>query len=592
MSDKHFASQSEDQRLKKLFELSKQLIASFELDTILQATVEGVAILSGLDTAAVYLIEGEQLRLCNTTPPLPSQFPEDLRYATLKDYPFIIKAIDTAAPVLIPDIADVVLTPEERSVVELRNTRTLLFLPLIAETEVMGALIVGSIAKTTELSNTDTEFANTLANFAALAVKNARLFQDRQRYAEELEQTLEERTRAEEERKNLLEQLIQAQKMDAIGRLAGGIAHDFNNLLSGIIGLAELLHMETKDENVQGIAREIVAVGERSAELTAKLLAFSRKGKIQIVSVDIHKIVREVVSILKHTLSRSISVSIELSDVTLFTDGDPAQIQSALLNLAVNARDAMPDGGELTIRTRTLEVGENCAQPGMSGLKPGNYIEITVADTGTGMDDKTLEHIYEPFYTTKEPGKGTGMGLSAVYNTMKSHNGAISLSSKLGQGTVFKLYFLKGTQNESESSAVNQFAVRSDNTPVLKHSFMKKICIIDDEVVVAKIAAEHLRFVGYDVSIFIDSTEAISFFRENHPTVYLVILDMIMPRMDGSATYYALKQIDPEVKIILSSGYSVNGTVQELLDDGAKQFIQKPFRRKDLIEVVQKVLQL
>jgi signal transduction histidine kinase len=582
------ATMCEEQSLRKLFELSRQLVLSLDLNDILQATVEGVATLTGLDSAAVYLLQDEDLRLFNTTPPLPPDFPDELRLAKIKEYPYMCRAIDTSAPVLIPDVLKVSVSPAEESTCKMRNVRTILFLPLIAETEVMGALIAGSTGTVHPVSDSEMDFAHTLANFAALAVKNAKLYQAGQQYVSELEYTIAERKRAEDEREKLRNQLVQSQKMDAIGQLAGGIAHDFNNMLCGIIGNAELLQSAITDEPLRNLVNEIITLGRRSADLIAQLLAFSRKGQNQIILIDLHQIIKEVISILKRTINPNIKIITDLQTAPCITEGDPAQIQSALLNLAVNARDAMPEGGTLSISTQIVNLDITCSQQYTCEPSPGAYIEIAMTDTGIGMNSATLEHIYEPFFTTKKLGEGTGMGLSAVYGTMKSHGGAINVTSKPGEGTTFKLYFpfikLENRLISKESEDFESETIRSD----IAASY--HILIIDDEKSVAAITSEHLKNAGYKVTVFNDSLAALSFFKEHYHEISLVILDMMMPQLDGSAVYHSLSSIKPGIKVILVSGYSINGAVRALLNDGAQMFVQKPFYKSRLLKAVNKVL--
>lgn len=587
MQENLLSAQIGEQRLRKLFELSRKLVKSLDLNDILQATVEGVSVLTGLDSAAVFLLENDKLRLCNTTPPLPPQYLEELRYMSIKDFPHMRKSIDSAAPVFISDVAGVSLSTEEKSLCEMRDIRTLLFLPLIAETEVMGALNVGSIGSVKPISDVQMDLSHTLANFAALAVKNAGLYKSGQKYAAELEQTLVEYKRVDAERVKLQMELIQSQKMDAIGQLTGGIAHDFNNMLCGILGLAELIQFSTTDENVLQLTKEIITAGRRSADLISQLLAFSRKGQIQFVSVNLHQIVEEVVSILRHTINRNIEITIDLDKTACLTEGDPAQIQSTLLNLAVNARDAMPDGGRLIIHSSYINLNtESCKKLTFEPV-PGEYIELSMCDNGTGMDAATLERIYEPFFTTKKQGKGTGMGLSAVYGTMKNLGGAISVKSTPGQGTTFKLYFpLKNmiVKTDSETKIVRSVTIDPSKS-------LSRILIVDDEDIVATITAKHLLNAGYNVEVFTDSVAALSFFKEHYSTVSLVILDMVMPKMDGSALFHALREINPAVRLILTSGFSDTVTIQTLLNGGAKMFLQKPFQQDNLIDAVKKVLE-
>ncbi|MBN1759502.1 MAG: response regulator [Chitinispirillaceae bacterium] len=591
MTDKLPENISGERYIRKLFELSKQLIISLDLDTILQTTVEGVTQISGLDTAAIYLLNERTMRLSATTPPLPPEFPEALRLGVLDDYPNLRRSIDTSGPVFLHDVEEVPGTPAEMAIVQLRNLRTLLFLPLIAENEVLGALIIGSIGKPSPVEQLDRDLAFTFANFAALAVKNALLFNDGQAYAAELERTLSERKKAEEEREILREQLLQAHKMDAIGQLAGGIAHDFNNMLTGIIGNAELLRDSLTDSVLRDSALDIIEIGKRSAELTTQLLAFSRKGQIQNIPVDLNHSVKEVVSILKHTIKRMIEIRVESGSDPVYTMGDPAQIQSALLNLAVNARDAMPDGGLLELRTAIVDLDEEYCRDHGIALPPGRYNEVSVRDTGNGMDAQTIRHIYEPFFTTKKQGEGTGMGLAAVYGTMQTHHGAISVSSTRGGGTTFKLHFPVITAGKEEI-----IRLADARTPVSGNmnttDKSRKILVIDDEEKIVLVVAEHLRKTGYEVSTYTDGLSALEFYREYFDSVSLVILDIIMPKTDGKYLFYALRKLKPELSVILTSGYSLTGITQELLNHEGVQFLPKPFLREELLQAVGKVLQL
>jgi signal transduction histidine kinase/ActR/RegA family two-component response regulator len=591
MHDANQSALQTERRLRKLFELSRRLVVTLNLDDILQATVEGVSALAELDTAAVYLIEDGALRLLSTTPPLPQRFPDELRYALLDDHPHIRKAIESSAPVFIADVTAVSLTRAEKSVVEQRNLRSLLFLPLIAETEVMGALIVGSTGAASPLASAQIDLSHTLANYAALAVKNARLYQAGQRYAAQLEKTLDERKQAEAEREKLRELLIQSQKMDAIGQLAGGIAHDFNNLLCGIMGNAELLCRTAMDEESRQLANDIITISKRSADLTSQLLAFSRKGPVQVVAVDLHQLVQEVISILRHTISRTIRINTVLEADPCRTKGDPTQIQSAILNLAVNARDAMPEGGSLDIHTRCVELDADYCRGQTFNLVPGRYIELTIADTGVGMDEATLNRIYEPFFTTKKRGEGTGMGLSAVYGTMITNGGSISAESKPGHGATFKLYFPTGEEVPIETGAQHAAtSVPSSNSA--DYTAVQKILVIDDEEMIVKIASRRLAQAGYEVETYTDSVAALSFFEKDHSAVSLIILDMIMPKMDGPAMYRAIKAIDPLARVILVSGFSIDSAAQNLLSDGAQSYIQKPYLLDDLVRAVRNALQI
>lgn len=567
--------------IETMLEVSKRLVSTLDMQQVLQAAVDGVTRLAGLDTAAIYLFEGEKLHLWAATPPLPSDFPDSLRTIFPDHNPHLAAAVASGEPVLVPDALNAELTQVEKAVVEERNLRTLLFLPLIAESEALGALIVGSIGKPTAILDDQIRLTLTFANLAAMAAKNARLYKAGRRYASELEQSLADRERAEAEREILRRQLFQVQKMEAVGQLAGGVAHDFNNQLGGIMGYAELIESAIEDDRLKQFATHIVTLAKRSADLTAQLLAFARKGQFQTVEVDLHKIIDEVASMLAHTIHRKIVIRKEFEAAESRTSGDPTQIQSALLNLAVNARDAMQEGGLLTFHTKRIRLeGESCKQRSIQ-LQQGEYIRLCVSDSGVGMDDATMERIFEPFFTTKEPGRGTGMGLAAVYGTMKTHGGGVSVESTPGRGSTFKLYF------PIIAGAPVDEIPKETVTGTRLH---KEILFVDDEETAAQAAAEHLKHAGYTVHFFTDSAAALAYFENNYAQLSLIILDMILPNMGGPELFRTMKSIHPEVRVLIASGFSIDKDIQALLDKGAA-FIQKPFLRDELLKAVRRRLE-
>jgi len=387
---------------------------------------------------------------------------------------------------------------------------------------------------------------------------------------------------AQEQVKNSEQTMRQVEKMQAIGQLAGGIAHDFNNQLAGIIGYADLLREMYNDEpTVKTYAEKIITVTRRAAELTAQLLMFGRKGKYLAVDVDINGIIGEVASILRRTIDRAIKVTIEQNDVRGSVWGDPTQIQNAIMNLALNARDAMTGEGVLTISTSYANFDERSIAAGKVELIAGKYIRIDVSDTGTGIDEKIRQKIFEPFFTTKDPGKGTGMGLASVYGTVKNHGGAITVDSTMGKGTCMSVFL---PAKESRPAAV-PFTEERETT---KHS-SGKILLVDDDEYVIDTVTEMLSSAGYTVTTAVDGLKAIELFKEKGP-FDLVILDMIMPGKNGRDTLLSLREINAGVKVVISSGYAPTEQVQELITTGAC-FIQKPYRKRDLIPIVEKILQ-
>jgi len=394
----------------------------------------------------------------------------------------------------------------------------------------------------------------------------------------ELRRELTERKRAEEERERLAEQLRHSQRMEAIGQLAGGVAHDFNNILTAIQGNAELLKTTVADGDERAeMVDQIVQSSRRAADLTHQLLSFARKGKFQMVLLDIHDTIHDVVSILQHSIDRRIHVALNFGAVPSTVMGDRTQLQSALLNLGLNARDAMPEGGELTFATEVCEVDEEFVGVERPGIPPGRYIRVCVTDTGTGMDKRTQERVFEPFFTTKEVGQGTGLGLASVYGCMRSHRGGIEVDSRAGQGSTFRVFLplAEAARGHAEAEAEAQ-PVRGSG----------HVLVVDDEEIVRNYACRALQSLGYTVATCRDGAEAIAHYRKHRRRIDLVIIDLVMPKLDGRQTFRRLREIDPGVRAILSSGYSEDYAARGGAEDGVLDFLGKPFRIEELSRMV------
>lgn len=383
---------------------------------------------------------------------------------------------------------------------------------------------------------------------------------------------------AEEAMNQMEQRLRQAEKMEAIGLLAGGIAHDFNNQLAGLLGYADLLRDEVLEPALIDYVDSIILGIKRASGLTEQLLAFSRRGKYRSVPVNMNIIVKEVGSILRHSIDKKIVIRNRLCAGAALTMGDPSQLQNAVLNLAINARDAMPVGGTLTFYTEKLFLdAEFCdAQPYV--LEPGHYVRVAVADTGVGMSEEVRNHAFEPFFTTKEKGKGTGMGLAAVYGTVKNHKGAVNIYSEIGQGTEVKI-FLPAAEQDVVHVEENTEAVISPRSPI-------NVLLVEDEAVLIEVATAMLNRIGCTVSVCNNGQEAVSTYEALWREIDLVILDMVMPIMNGREAFDAMRQINPAVVAVLASGYSLDGEAQQLLADGVRGFIQKPYRKNDLARII------
>ena len=378
------------------------------------------------------------------------------------------------------------------------------------------------------------------------------------------------------ERRQLEEQVRHSQKMDAIGQLAGGIAHDFNNQLAGIMGYADVLARELQDnDELRDSAQAIVQAARRSADLTQQLLAFARKGKALAIPVDLHRVIDEVVSLLRHSIDRRIQISLKLDAETHTISGDPTQIQSALLNIALNARDAMDQGGTIGFQTELVELDEAYCSHSTFQIVPGRFLCVRISDTGMGMSAQTLQHIFEPFFTTKEPGRGTGMGMAAVYGTVKDHHGAVNIYSEVDSGTTVTLYF------PLADAAVAEPKPTPKPAPATRSA---RILLIDDDEGVRNMATMMLRRLGHQVTSRTNGAEAVEYYRHAWNEIDLVILDMIMPKMNGRDAFIAMRQINPKIRALLSSGYSIDGEAKQILDEGMSGFLQKPFLMAELSE--------
>jgi PAS domain S-box-containing protein len=373
--------------------------------------------------------------------------------------------------------------------------------------------------------------------------------------------------------------LFQAQKMESIGTLAGGIAHDFNNLLMGIQGHASLALLQM-DRQMPGYEhlKTIETLVISGSDLTKQLLGFARGGKYEVKAVDLNALIYKTSETIGRT-KKEIKIHRNLTPDLWLADIDQGQIEQVLLNLYVNAWQAMPGGGELYLATSNVILEENRHKP--SDGKNGHYVKISVTDTGVGMDEKTKERIFEPFFTTKEMGRGTGLGLASVYGIIKNHNGFINVYSEKGQGTTFNIYLPISTQKEIKDQ------IKQQDVKIVKGT--ETILIVDDEAMIISVSRELLKSLEYTVLTAQDGPAAIAIYKESKDHIDLVILDMVMPEMSGGEVFDQLKKINPDVKVLLSSGYSLNGQASKIINRGCVGFIQKPFTISDISSQLRKI---
>lgn len=384
------------------------------------------------------------------------------------------------------------------------------------------------------------------------------------------------------EKKRLEAQFLQAQKMEAVGTLAGGIAHDFNNMIQAMLGYTQILMMGKKpDDSDYSKLKAIEKVACRAGDLTKQILLFSRKGEINLRPVELNLEVRSVCKLLERSIPKMISIELHLAERLKIINADPAQLEQIMMNLGVNARDAMPDGGNLIFETENVILDEEYCKTHLEATT-GEYVMLSVSDTGNGMEKEIAEHIFEPFYTTKETGKGTGLGLSTVYGIVKRHGGNVNCYSESGHGATFKIYFpvIEQERAVAEEKEV-QVPVSGGNETIL---------LVDDEESIRELGEDILVRFGYTVVTASDGESALEIYRRKEQKIDLVVLDLIMPGMGGRRCLEEILKIDSEATVIIASGYSANGKVKEALESGAVEFIGKPYNIKDMLRKVRNVL--
>ena len=386
-------------------------------------------------------------------------------------------------------------------------------------------------------------------------------------------------------RKQLEKQLYHALKMESIGTLAGGIAHDFNNMLMSILGNTSLMILNTDPgspnyKRLKTIEQQI----ERGAKITSRLLEYARKEKYELKPVNLNHLIKYSSEIFKKT-RKEISIKLELSPGLLSIEADKNQVEQILWNLYVNSSDAMPEGGDFIIRTfntNHVKMGTTLHIP-----KAGKYVLLTVTDTGIGMDKKIQERIFDPFFTTKEMGRGTGFGLASVYGIIKGHNGYIDVESGKGEGTTFSIYLPVSEKNVKNAVNFPNIVVKADR--IVKET--EAVLLVDDEEIVLEVGRDLLETMGYRVFSARNGYEALEIYKKNKEEINLVILDMVMPDMSGGKVFDELKKIDSDIKILLSSGYSLDDQISEILRRGCNGFIQKPFSLSELDIKIKEIIE-
>ncbi|MBW2662697.1 MAG: response regulator [Deltaproteobacteria bacterium] len=385
------------------------------------------------------------------------------------------------------------------------------------------------------------------------------------------------------ELKSTQKQLLHAQKMESMGILAGGIAHDFNNLLSGILGYASLLKIKIgPDHLAYKYADTIEQSAVKASRLTQQLLTFSRGGEYQAQAINLNRIIEETLHILERTISKKIQIVKSLASDLWRVEADPSQIEQVLMNLSINAHDAMPTGGKLTVTTENFHLN-NGSNTGYVEAAPGNYVKMSISDNGEGIPEGIQNKIFDPFFSTKGKEKGTGLGLAVVYGVVKNHGGYISVESEPDRGTIFEILFPMFDKLEETTDIVSELKVKGGRETIL---------LVDDEEMLRSLGQEILLQKEYTVLLASNGIEAIQLYKKQEGNIDLVVLDMIMPKMDGLETYKRLKEMNPSLKILITSGYSEDTQNHKKFRNGIEGFIQKPYKINTLIKKVREILDM
>jgi two-component system, cell cycle sensor histidine kinase and response regulator CckA len=390
----------------------------------------------------------------------------------------------------------------------------------------------------------------------------------------------EAKRRAEHKRTEI--RMRQLEKFEAIGKLAGGIAHDFNNVIGAIMGWAELGSDEVPEGSLAGkYFKQIRTQSERAAGLTRQLLAYARRQTLEPRIINLNQLIGETTTLLQKVIGEQIEMKLELAPDLEPTRADASQLEQVLMNLCFNARDAMPNGGQLLIETQNVELDESYTQR-HEYARPGRYAALSVSDTGIGMDEATMSRVFEPFFTTKEVGKGTGLGLATAYGIVKQHDGLIEVYSELDKGTMFRVYLpASGGKTQGSVEAGKEDAVRGGTETIL---------VAEDHAGNREMVDEILRKLGYRVVVAKDGEEALEKFREKQSEIAMVLLDVVMPKMGGPEAYEKIRTLKPDVPVIFTSGYSERSARLASLTSQGAMLLQKPCGPKTLARKIREVL--
>ncbi len=554
-------------RLEALLSASRELSGIQPVVSLLKSIAEACGRLLGSESVGFRLREGDELVVSGSW----GDNDEIMLAPRLKIGESLSGMVAACGePLVVTDLAnDARLLPAHREANRRLGYRGMLVVPVKVGERVVGVLSIRT-RREEGFSAEDLTIATAFAAQAAVALENSRLYQETQRAYDELSETQD--------------QLTQARKMEAVGRLAGGIAHDFNNLLTVMTGRSQLLLRRlTPEDPVRSEIELIEKTANRAADLTRQLLAFSRKQILQPAVMNLNAAVATMSEMLRRMIGEDVLLGTALDPALGWVQADPSQIEQIVINLAVNARDAMPNGGRLTLETANVEL-EGAYARAHVGAHPGPHVMLAVSDTGVGMDADTRTRIFEPFFTTKGPGKGTGLGLATVYGIVKQSGGHICVYSELGQGTAFKIYLPR----------VDRAADAVEPGGLLAHLAQGRetILLVEDEGAVRELARDILEANGYAVLVARHGDEALAICERHSEAIHLMLTDVVMPGMNGRELAERLARLRPETKVLYMSGYTDNAIVLDGVLHGRAVFLQKPFTPDALARKVREVLSL
>jgi len=489
------------------------------------------------------------------------------------------KVVDSGKPLLVENI-DNASDLNATNKASIYASPSFLIMPLNTKTGTIGTLCLSEKSTGGPFNSHNQQFLTALLGQIGYAIENARLLKHAREMAMQLKQTVMEQKKVIGDTQR---QVIQAEKLTALGQLAGGVAHDFNNLLQAITGYCDLAKRRIPEgDKGHNHLDQASRATQRAATLTGQLLAFGRRQTLQPRYLYLNQVIEELLSMLNRLLGENVELKTVLEEGLRSVHADPSQVEQVLMNLCINARDAMPDGGRISIETHNVVIDQMyCAMHPWA--QPGLYVLISVTDTGSGMDRKTLNQIFEPFFTTKEAGKGTGLGLATVYGIVRQHCGFIDVTSEPGTGTTFNVYL------PEVSHPVDQ--VESKETgPQPLQAGKETILVAEDEEFVREWSEQILSDAGYTVLAAADGEEAVHLFEEHRSEIALALLDVVMPKMNGMEVCSALKTMKPEIGIIFCSGYSAEIIPPDYLAANGLQLILKPFEPFDLLRKIRETL--